>query len=124
MDQSVFANIQIAAAGATVPFIRQPLHQIPLESPVLGEGKHGRSHSKDIFINPFVLRVERLQLTVMAVEDAYGCGESNFACPPGNNQGVGRVSYALPYHGIDANLKISIFGKHPQLWFQRIQALL
>ena len=95
-----------------------------LESPVLGEGKNGRSHSKNIFIDLFALLVEGLQLTVMIVEDAHCCGESNFVCPSGNNQGVFRISYGMPHHGVDANLEIGIFGKHPQLWLQRIKALL
>ena len=67
MDQSVFANIQITAAGATVPGIGKPLHQILLESAVLGKGKQWRSQSKDIFIDPSALLIERFELPVPVV---------------------------------------------------------
>ena len=62
-----------------------------------------------------MLLIERLELTVMVMEDAYRSGESKFLRPVCDNQRVFRISDAVSQYCIHGYLKISIVGKQLQL---------
>src|SRR5262245_1384501 len=89
MNQSVFADVQVAAARAAMPLIRQSAYQVFLELIVVIESEEGFLPGIQNFVVDGLLPLaERLQLARMIVDDADCALETKLAHALGDGQRV------------------------------------
>ena len=79
MHQAVFADIEEAAAGATVPGIRKPAADVLLKAVEVREGEERVFVLQEARVNFAMRRFERLQLPGMIVQDSERAGKFQFA---------------------------------------------
>src|SRR5580704_1719448 len=65
MHQAIFADVEIARAGATSPVVLQPLGDVVLELINAREGLLAERHN--LFENFLLARAQRLQLAIVVV---------------------------------------------------------
>src|SRR5262245_32966000 len=93
MYKAVFANVEVAAPGATMPLVRQSANQILLKLVVVIEREKGLLPGiYDFVIDSPLRRLERLQLSRMVMDDPDRALEAEFAYPARDDQRILRLS--------------------------------
>lgn len=119
MNQAIFADIQIAGAGAALPMVFAAAGHVVLKLVETGEGTFAQRHY--LFEDFLIALREGFQLTAVVVNDADGAGESQFQGAIGDFQGVFGIFHAAAKHRIDIDLKFRPFGEHFQATVESLQ---
>ena len=92
MDQTVFANVEVARASAAAPVVFFTARDVVLE---FIDAREGLFFERDNFLEDFLLaRSQRLQLAVMVVQDSHRGGEPQSDGAMGDRQRVFRIAHA------------------------------
>src|SRR5580658_10975255 len=96
VHQPVFADVEIARAGAAAPIVRQALRDVVLEGVDAGEA--ALFHRLHFVIDAALFSAERLQLAATIVDDADGRAETQFNRALADGEGVLRIRDAATYY--------------------------
>ena len=121
MDQAVFADVDIARAGAAAPIVGLAVHDGFLE--MIEARIMLLAEILDLVINATLFAAQRLQLSVAIVNDADGGGKSQFQCAARNRQSILRILDAAADDGVDVHMKIGVLGQHLQFLVENFETL-
>src|SRR5262245_26118118 len=94
VHETVFADVQVAAAGAAVPIVRQAGRQVALETVVVDVIEDGRADLGHPLQHCALLVVERQEMAAAIVDDADRRHEPELARAPRNGERIARISGA------------------------------
>src|SRR5215470_12417510 len=120
MDEAVFADIEVARAGAAPPIVFEAFGDVVLEEIHAREGVLPERHD---FLENFLLTLaERRELAVGIVKDADGGGEPQLDSPMRHGERVFGILHAAAEYRINVHVKIGVFGQQYQLLVEHLQA--
>ena len=109
MHETIFTDIQVAAAGAALPLIRLARRQVLLKEIVIRKRPESRLPLRlDLVVNCPVLILQRPQLPLVIVNGAHRRIESQLQRAPRNGQGIFGMLHPRSHHGIDTDIERGI----------------
>src|SRR5262249_15862730 len=122
MDQSVFADVQVARSGSATPFVRPAVSQIVLEpvkpSPAL------LAETFQLFVNLRLSLAQGFELSGSVMNDAKRTAESQFNRAARHGHPVFRVFYPAADHRIDTHMKFGALRQIAEIAIEHLEALL
>jgi hypothetical protein len=100
MHKALFADIEEASSGATVPIVGEAPADIFLEAIEMCKREQRRLEPTEAFIHALLLGRERFQLSSVIMQDPDGAGEAQFRFGSPNNTrtidtSVNKITTAL-----------------------------
>src|SRR5262249_673552 len=123
MREAVFANVEVAAACATMPLVRQTANQILLKLVVVIEREEGLPpRIQDLVVDALLRRLERLQLAGMIMNDADRALETEFMRAARDNQRVFGLADGAPQHRVDRDVELRELRQQTEFLIQNLEA--
>src|ERR1700722_17377008 len=122
VHQTVFADVEVARAGAATPIVFETLGDIVLK--FVDTGERALFERDDFFKDFLFSRPERFELSVVVVQDSHRGGESKLDCAVRDGQRIFRVGDAAAQHRIDIDLKFGVLGQQLQFLVEDLQTFL
>ncbi len=124
VDEAVFANVEMAAAGGAVPVVRKAAGEIAKPGIVSGEGENGFGVAGDV-VHGFLLGgIERAKLAGVVVNEADGGDEVELLGARGDGDGVFGMSGAGADDGVDVDLEFGVLGEETEFLVEDLEAFL
>src|SRR5581483_9307444 len=102
MNEAVFADVQVASAGAASPVVGPAAGDVFLEAVEAGVG--ALAHAHDIDEQALLPLAERLKLAAVRVQDTHRTREAELDGAPGHHQRVIRIAHRAAQNGVDVYL--------------------
>src|ERR687896_1314639 len=86
MHETVFADVEVTTARTAMPVVRLAVREVLLKAAVVRKIEHRRADRQNVFQNPMLAIIERLQLTMAVVDEADRRREPQCMSTAGNRQ--------------------------------------
>src|SRR6202035_2804209 len=122
VNQSVFANVEVASTGATTPVVGQAFCDVFLER--MNACEAALLQSLHLVIDAAFFASERLQLAAAIVNNSDSRSETKLHGALSDHERILRMRNAATHHGIYIHVKVRMLGEQLQFLVENLQTLL
>lgn len=122
MHEAIFADVEIARAGAAAPLVGASGGDVVLEA--VDARVASFFHRFHGVINAALFFAERHKLSVAVVNDADGGGEAEGEGALSDDEGVVGILDAAADDGVDVDVEVGVFGEQLKLLVENLERLL
>ena len=121
VHQAVFADVEIAGAGAATPVIRSALGNGGLK--VVEARVVDLLPPAHFFVDFSLVGLEGLELAVAVVNDADGGGKTELNGAAADDERFLGVADAAADDGVDVDVELGVIGQHLELFIEHLERL-